>query len=327
MSKLQKALGMLRGQSEAGSRPAVQDVAAEDQQNAAARKAQEVDPLGIRRRTDAPIQSNYLTGDGNVDEKLPDFNVKVSVEALHAKGLQPHDDDMDIIAQQFRQIKRPVLNTAFGVGMPETKNANVIMLASALPKTGKTFCAFNLAASIARERDLGAVLVDADVLKPNISRSLGLENRVGLIDYLLDPSVTIDDILVGSDLYGIVIVPAGRQHDETTELLASRRMKELVETLSQRFSARAIIVDTPPLLLTNEANVLAEHMGQIVLVVEAGVSSRETVSQAMGSLDKSKPINAILNKARGVTFGEYSISGYGYYSVPQQELNYARQED
>jgi len=79
--------------------------------------------------------------------------------------------------------------------------------------------------------------------------------------------------------------------------------------------ARAIIFDTPPLLLTNEAQVLAEHMGQIVLVIEAGASTQETVGQALNSLNQDKPINAILNKTRGVSFGEYG--GYGYYSAPR----------
>ena len=83
--------------------------------------------------------------------------------------------------------------------------------------------------------------------------------------------------------------------------------------MAERYSARAIIVDTPPLLLTSEANVLAENMGQIVLVVEAGESSQESVIEAIGLLNKSKPINAILNKSRGVEFGGYGTGGYGYY--------------
>ena len=121
-------------------------------------------------------------------------------------------------------MKRPILNLAFDRDLTQSENSNVIMVASALPKTGKTFCSFNLASSIAKEKDVGAILVDADVLKPNISRSLGIDDRLGLIDYLLDESISIDDILVATDLFGIIVVPAGRQHPDATELLASRRM-------------------------------------------------------------------------------------------------------
>lgn len=248
------------------------------------------------------------------DERLPEFSIEVSPEMLLDLGLQARGKDIDLVAQQFRRIKRPVLSIAFGAGSEDAENSNVIMVASALPKTGKTFCSFNLATSIAREKDFGTVLVDADVLKPNISRALGVEDRLGLIDYLLDSSISVDDILVATDLFGMVTVPAGKQHPDATELLASRRMKTLVETLSHRFRSRAIIVDTPPLLVTNEAHVLAEHMGQIVFVIESGTSTQESVTQALGSLNRDKPINAILNKVRGVSLGGYGdYGGYGAY--------------
>ena len=237
------------------------------------------------------------------------------MEMLRAEGLHPREEDSEYINQQFRRIKRPVLNIAFKDELTESENPNVIMVSSALPRSGKTFCSVNLAMSIARERDVGAVIVDADVLKPNISRSLHLEERPGLIDYLVDHTVTIDDILVGTDLYGIIVVPAGGRHEEATELLASRRMKEFVHALAERYAARAIVVDTPPLLLTNEANVLAENMGQIVLVVEAGISTQESVIEAAGLLNSEKPINAILNKFRGMDLGGHRVDGYSYYGT------------
>lgn len=271
---------------------------------------------------------DFLTGTGTSERRsdyresvrpdageiLPDYSIDVSTDMLRDIGLQPSNKDIDLVSQQFRRIKRPVLNIAFGAGSEDAENSNVIMVASALPKTGKTFCSFNLATSIAREKDYGTVLVDADVLKPNISRALGLEDRLGLIDYLLDSSISIDDILVATDLFGMITVPAGKQHPDATELLASRRMKTLVETISKRFRSRAIIVDTPPLLITNEAHVLADHMGQIVFVIESGTSTQESVTQALGSLNRDKPINAILNKVRGGSFGGYGAYGdYGGY--------------
>ncbi len=297
MSKIQKALEILRKRSDSGPKNPKLSTSTE----------------GVAR---ARVRTRDLPEDGAVDEQLPEFKLSVDLEELRNHGLQPRDEYIDFVGQQFRRIKRPVLNTAFGLGVPDSDNANVIMLASALPKTGKSFCAFNLATSIARERDVGAVIVDADVLKPSISRAFGLEDRIGLIDFLLDSTVSIDDILVGTDLHGIIVVPAGRQHEESTELLASRRMRQFVKALAERFRARAIIVDTPPLLLTNEAHVLAENMGQIILVIEAGVSSQESALEALGSLNRSKPINAILNKARGASFGDYGGGGYGYYGAP-----------
>lgn len=310
MSKLQKALGKLResnrevvAEPKGVAAPATDAIALDDQPTP---QQQGRRPVRVRTRPPEPPSP--------VKEFVPDLKMSIDRESLQRQGLLPREEHERMIAQQFRRIKRPILNTAFGLGVPESDNANVIMVASALPKSGKTFCSVNLAASIARERDTGTVLIDADVLKPNISNALGLAHHKGLIDYLLDRNIRMEDVLVGTDLYDVIVMPAGSHHDEATELLASRRMEEFISLLSQRFANRAVVFDTPPLLVTSEANVLAEHMGQIVMVIEAGVSTQDSVVQALKSLNRSKPVNAILNKARDLGFGEYHGSSYQYYS-------------
>lgn len=315
MSKLQKALQMLRDGHESNPNRR-RSFELEDSQRDTAETPQPDGQSAEQRRPGTRTPTQHLQEGSAADEIQPDISVIIPWESLRDQGLQPQDSDLDLVAQQFRRIKRPILSTAFGTGVPKIENANVIMLASALPGTGKTFCSFNLAKSIASEKDVGAVLVDADVLKPNISRAFGLQDRPGLIDYLLDSSLTMNDILVATNVQGIIVVPTGQQHEQATELLASRRMRQFVTSLSQQFRARAIIFDTPPLLLTNEAQVLAGHMGQIVLVIEVGASTQETVEQALSSLDRDKPINAILNKARNASSREYG--GYGYYSAPRR---------
>lgn len=311
MSKIQKALGILKdSRRDAGS--GVRHAAPEPE-----RAVAPPPPARPATRRTAPATAVDRIAARSA-ENLPAEIMKIDVDSLVDAGLYPRAEHRERVAQEFRRIKRPVINLAFGNGHPESENANLVMMASAMPKSGKTWCSINLAASIARERDIGAVLVDADILKPNISRALGLEERLGLIDHLLDPAISIDRIIVPTDFHDVVVIPAGQQHDEATELLASRRMQEFVATLSERFRSRLIVVDTPPLLLTNEARELAEHMGQIVMVIEAGVSTQESVSQALDSLNRTRPINAILNKARGEFSGYYGSAGYGYSSAPRQ---------
>ena len=312
MSKLQKALGMLRSDHESGT------AGSSDSERDRQVKREYNDRNLLAGSSRSSVRPRYVAAPGLEGEAPADYSIQIDRNALANERLLPDAADREVIAQQFRRIKRPVLDLAFGHGVPETIGSpNVIMMASALAMSGKTFCSLNLAMSIARERDFGAVLVDADVLKPNISRALGLENRVGLIDFLLNPEIGLEDVLVGTNLQDIVVVPAGQQHGEATELLASRRMKEFISRMSERFPGRAIIVDTPPLLVTNEAQVLAEHMGQIVLVIEAGKSTHNVVLEALNSLNRDKPINAILNKARDNAFDQYGGGGYGYYSAPQ----------
>ncbi len=234
-------------------------------------------------------------------------------DKLAESGFWPTGPDEGVIAEQFRRAKRPVISLAFETGVPTGENPNVVMMASAMPGAGKSFCSFNLARSIARERDIGAVLVDADVLRSSISRSLGLSDKPGLIDYLLDEKLVLDDLLLQTDLDGIIVVPAGQRHSEATELLSSRRMTQLVAELSARFRNRVVLCDTPPILVTNEAHVFAEHVGQIVMVIEAGYSTQESVLQALASLNRDKPINAILNKSRTARGSGYYGDDYGYY--------------
>lgn len=239
--------------------------------------------------------------------------VEIDREKLDASGLWPTGPNAEVIAEQFRRAKRPIITLAFETGVPIGENPNVVMMASAMPGAGKSFCSVNLARSIARERDIGAVVVDVDVLRSGITRSFGLSDRQGLMDYLLDEKLTLEDILLQTDLDGIVVVPAGQRHPEASELLSSRRMTQFIAELSARFRNRVIICDTPPILVTNEAHVFAKHVGQIVMVIEARYSSQESVLQALGSLDRDKPINAILNKSRTAQGSGYYGDDYGYY--------------
>ena len=306
MSKIQKALEALRTDG------------AKRENGEQSRTVKQRPPSQALKTSSGNTTLNRSLSNTAIEEIRPSHKICVDTKSLEESGLIPRGQDLSIISDQFRRIKRPVLQCAFEVGLPVGDNANVVMIASALPGAGKSFCSFNLAQSISIERDVGAVLVDADVLKASISRSFGLEDRIGLIDYLIDPSIDIADILVETDLNDIIVVPAGRRHPEATELLASRRMQDLIKQLSARFAARAVIFDTPPLLITNEARVLAEKMGQIVFVIEARVSSQESVLRAIGYLDSNKPINAILNKSRSASESGYHSDDYGYYPYRQK---------
>ena len=233
-------------------------------------------------------------------------------ELIRSGLLAPLDHAVPV-ADEFRRIKRPVLANARQGFAEATDHMNVIMLASALPNAGKTFCSVNLAVSVSLERELNVLLIDADVAKPHISRAFGLENRRGLIDLLEDDSIDIADLLVRTDLNGVQVIPAGRSHAQATELLASDRMTEVVDEIATRYSDRIIILDSPPLLVTSEAQALAMQVGQVVLVIESGKTSHQTVRQVLEVLDREKAINFILNKSRRtVTQDYYYGSGYGF---------------
>jgi receptor protein-tyrosine kinase len=188
--------------------------------------------------------------------------------------------------------------------------ANLVLVTSALPGEGKTFCAINLAISIALEMDRTVLLVDADVAKPGVLNTLGLEAKKGLMDALLDRQIDVADVLCWTDIDKLTRLPAGSSHQHATELLASDTMRGLLEEMAGRHRDRIVIFDSPPLLGASEAGVLAGQMGQIIVVVEAGRTSEAALKDALSRIDSSRVTGLLLNKGDNLRLG-YGYGGYG----------------
>ncbi|MFK7886881.1 MAG: XrtA-associated tyrosine autokinase [Gammaproteobacteria bacterium] len=244
--------------------------------------------------------------DGNLGKDL----LVLDFEQLREASIVPPEELAPNLANEFRRIKRPLLKSAFGKGDERIEQGNLIMLCSALSGEGKTFTSMNLAMSVALERERTVLLIDADVAKPHISRAMSLDKRKGLMDLLVDRTLDISEVLVQTDMPGLRVLPAGTQHEYATELLASERMEELMAEIAGRYQNRIIILDSPPLLQTSEAQVLTGLVGQIVVVVHAGSTPQSAVENALELVDPSKHVSLILNKSRISTGGD---SYYGSY--------------
>jgi receptor protein-tyrosine kinase len=239
--------------------------------------------------------------------------VKLDLSGLRDAGLvDPLSKQVNRTTEEFRRIKRPLLMNVRGEGASVVPNANMIMVSSALPGEGKTFTAINLAMSIAMEMDRTVLLVDADVAKPDVTARLGVEAEKGLIDVLLDDGLTLPDVLLRTDIPKLTLLPSGGRHVHSTELLASERMRQLTLELSSRYPDRIVIFDSPPLLLTSEARVLAGLMGQVVMVVEESMTRQHAVQEAVEMLADNEIVGIVMNKGRRKS-GEGGYGGYGYY--------------
>ena len=254
----------------------------------------------------APIVVATRTGE-SMKTREP---VRLHLEGMRLKGMLTPESKQSITGEEFRVIKRPLLANAFGKGTAPIKNGKRIMVTSAFPGEGKSFCAINLAMSIAAERDHKVLLIDADVARPSIPRELGISAEVGLMDWLLDPKLDVADLVLSTNVDKLSILPAGRRHQQATELIASASMSRLLEQISSRFPDRICIFDSPPLLVTTEARTLASYMGQIVMVVEAGRTPRDVITEALSTVESCEVVGLVLNKAKKIeTSGYY---GYGY---------------
>lgn len=235
---------------------------------------------------------------------------KFDLEQARAFGMLMPDDPDSSIAEQFRRIKRPLLNNAFGLSSTLVEKGNLIMVTSAVPSEGKTFVSVSLAVSIAMELDKTVLLVDADVVKESATKLFTDTETPGLLDVIVNPEVQIEDVITPTDIPKLSLLPAGRPRGRATELLASGSMRQITEELASRYDDRMIVFDSPPLLATSEASVLASLMGQIIMVVEAEKTTQKRVADAMAMLDPNKPIGMLLNKSRTAEHGGYY---YGYY--------------
>jgi protein-tyrosine kinase len=235
--------------------------------------------------------------------------VDLDLRKLSAAGFITPDAKRSQLADEFRVIKRPLIANAKRTSGPQIPRANLIMVTSALPGEGKSFTSVNLAMSIAMELDSTVLLVDGDVAGPSLSRLLGSPRSPGLIEVLTDERLTLADALLKTNVEKLSLVPAGAAHDRSTELLASQTMIDLLDEMASRYPDRIIVFDSPPLLATTESRVLATHMGQVVVVVEAEKTTHSSVTHALSTIEKCEVVMMVLNKAPRSEVGRY----YGYY--------------
>lgn len=235
--------------------------------------------------------------------------VDVNLTRLKTLGFVTPDAPTSRIADEFRVVKRPIIRNALGQGDTKARHGNLIMVTSALPGEGKTFTSINLAMSIAMEYDSRVLLVDGDVAHPSLPSMLGTPHAPGLLDLLTRDDIDVADALVKTNVERLTLLPAGSRQRRSTELLASEQMASLLRELASRYSDRIIIFDSPPLLATTEARVLATHMGQIVMVVAADATSHNALQQALATVESCDIVLMMLNKASRTDVGTY----YGYY--------------
>lgn len=212
--------------------------------------------------------------------------------------------------EEFRIIKRPLLENVRGLTASRPERANIIMVTSALPGEGKTQTAINLAVSIAMELDHTVLLVEADVIRPSALERMGVSVAKGLLDLLTHPETELSDVLLKTNIPKLTLLPAGTSSSRSTELLASSAMDALLQDLASKYPDRVIIFDTPPLLPSTESRVLARSMGQVLMVVEASKTPLNTVKQAFTMVEECPVVMSMLNKYTGPK-GNRS---YGYYA-------------
>ena len=248
----------------------------------------------------------------NISEQKDSDNIVLNGKRLTERGFIYSSESAHHIQEEFRHIKRKLLNNAFGASAKTLKHSNLIMVSSSNPNEGKTFISINLALSIALEQDKTVLLVDADVLRPSLHRELEFESKKGLLEYLLDEVHSLSKVIYNTNIPNLKIIPAGKPHHLTNELLASTRMEELATELAERYPDRLVIFDCPPILGVTETPVLSDLVGQAIVVVEESKTKIDDVKRAVSQLNSDIAIGCVMNKTVRSQKDGYGYYGYGY---------------
>ena len=238
---------------------------------------------------------------------------RVDRRILREQGMILPEGGVTGLLEEFRIVKRQLLIQAKELargGMGTA--AQRILVCSPLPGEGKTYTSVNLALAIAAEKESEVVLVDADFAKPSVLSSLGLPGGKGLMDALTDPKIDVADCVMGTDIDGLWVLPAGSMTNTDTEHLASSRTRDVLDRLVQGAPNRIVIFDSPPALAASPAAELAKYVGQAVLVARCDRTGQGALEDAVSLLSACPNIQLLLNAVHFSPSGRRFGSYYGY---------------
>jgi protein-tyrosine kinase len=210
-------------------------------------------------------------------------------------------------SEAFRKLKTQIF-------LRPGKSPRSILVTSAAPREGKTLVAVNLAVAISKEIHNDVILVDGDLRKPGI-RLENSQSAKGLSNYLSD-GTPLSEILIKSEMEKLRVIPAGSSTRKSSELIRSRKMGELLQSLRELGDNTYIVIDSPPIIATADPSLLCNLVDAVILVVRAGLTSRESIQNAIKAIDRQKII--------GVVFNQVDIKPSAYFSEYYRYYQYYR---
>jgi receptor protein-tyrosine kinase len=206
-------------------------------------------------------------------------------------------------AEAFRKLKTQIF-------LHPGNSPRSILVTSAAPEEGKTLVAVNLAVAISKEIHADVILVDGDLRKPAI-RLERSQSAKGLSNYLSD-GTALSEILIKSEIEKLRIITAGSSTRKSAELIRSNKMGELLQSLKELGDNTYVVIDSPPIIATADPSLLCKMVDAVILVVRAGHTSRESIKNAIKSIDREKIIGVVFNQM-DIKPSTYSSEYYRYY--------------
>ena len=271
-------------------------------------------PDGLKKRSDQYGSYSYGAENASKEETMPEVSEIELINHLFPKFS---------ISEDYRTVRTSIL-FSHSDSQPKT-----ICFTSTLPQEGKTATVSNIAVSFA-QLEGKVLLVDCDMRKPRLHKVFKVRNLVGLSGYLTG-KVTFEDAIQKTSVENIWILPSGPHPPNPAELLNSRRMKDFMALVKERFDV--ILLDTPPVLAVIDPVIISSLSDCTVIVIRAGKTTRKPLAKAVAEVRKAKSevIGVIFNEVRigrqGTVGPYYHYYQYEYASVIDEKKNARDKEE
>jgi protein-tyrosine kinase len=260
----------------------------------------------------APVQAEV---------RLPSPTFSIDFRRLGAEGFVTPNNYNSRLANEVSSLKRRLLRRMgfFKTlsSRTQSQDGNVVIVTSAMPGEGKTFTAINLALSLAMDERLKVLLIDADFARSSVCAAFGLKGQRGILDRLQNARLDFAGLLQQARDLPLAVLPTGSCRMPVARIFAENAFGAFLDEVAGYFADHLIIIDSPPLLATTEAAVLSEHASQILLVVEAGRSTKETVGSALELIGADEKVSLVLN--RSFLGSNTGTRYYGSYRDPAND--------
>jgi len=207
--------------------------------------------------------------------------------------------EKDEVADQYKLLRTMVLNRTRPVGH------NTIEITSFKEGEGKSLTCVNLAITLAKESRQNVLLVDMDLRRPSIHSILGIDPKPGLRDYFLHGIALKDMLIHPGDIERLTVLPAGGRMDNSSEIIGSHGMENLIRELKGRYQDRYIIFDAPALATCSDPLILSSHVDAILLVARANHTTAEDITSGMRLLNDKDILGIVLNDSQVLRRGAY----------------------
>ncbi len=221
-----------------------------------------------------------------------------------------HKSARSRITEAYRSVRTSIIFSS-----PEDKPIKTILVTSTSPQEGKTTVSINLGIIFAHANEK-TVIVECDLRKPRIARSLDLENDVGVSNYLTG-NKELDQVIKSTAIPNLFVIPSGPKPPNPSELLISNKTKQFLDELQKRFDR--IIVDSPPTFSVADSVILANKVDGVIDVIRSGFLNIDIILRARQRLSeaKAKILGVILNNVD--VKREDSYYYYHYYYSEEKE--------